>query len=203
MSGTASLTTPRLGRWRRATQDEAHRSQLGAHGAAACREAVRVLAGPAPSQLRPALSECLHAVAAAAPSSNAVAWLGAGFHRPGVAGNDIAKASSLARKMVCEWGMSERLGPIAFGQARSEPFLGRDIQRKQNYSEATAQAIDEEVHRIIDEQYARAKKLLQDNWSALERVATERGRRRVVARQLQAARRGWLCRVIWQRRASF
>ena len=47
-----------------------------AHGAAACREAIRVLAGPAPSQLRPALSECLHAVAAAAPSSNAVAWLG-------------------------------------------------------------------------------------------------------------------------------
>jgi hypothetical protein len=61
---------------KRATQDEAHRSQLGAHGAAACREAIRVLAGPAPSQLRPALSECLHAVAAAAPSSNAVAWLG-------------------------------------------------------------------------------------------------------------------------------
>ena len=58
---------------KRATQDEAHRHQLGAHGAAACREAVRVLAGPAPSQLRPALSECLHAVAAAAPSSNAVA----------------------------------------------------------------------------------------------------------------------------------
>ncbi len=87
------------------------------------------------------------------------------------AGNDIAKASSLARKMVCEWGMSERLGPIAFGQARSEPFLGRDIQSKQNYSEATAQAIDEEVHRIIDEQYIRAKKLLQDNWAALGRLA--------------------------------
>ncbi|MGB1698922.1 MAG: cell division protein FtsH, partial [Nannocystaceae bacterium] len=97
------------------------------------------------------------------------------------AGNDIAKASSLARKMVCEWGMSERLGPIAFGQARSEPFLGRDIQRKQNYSEATAQAIDEEVHRIIDTQYTRAKQLLQNNWAALERIANALVEREVLS----------------------
>ena len=99
------------------------------------------------------------------------------------AGNDIAKASSLARKMVCEWGMSERLGPIAFSQARSEPFLGRDIQNKQSYSEATARAIDEEVYRIIDEQYCRAKKLLQDNWPALERIASALVEREVLSAQ--------------------
>ena len=107
------------------------------------------------------------------------------------AGNDIAKASSLARKMVCEWGMSQRMGPIAFGQASSEPFLGRDIQRKQNYSEATAQAIDEEVHRIIDTQYQRAKQLLLDNWAALARIAEALVEREVLsAEEVSALIRG-------------
>jgi cell division protease FtsH len=87
------------------------------------------------------------------------------------AGNDLAKCSELARKMVCEWGMSDRLGPITFGREESEPFLGRDINRRQNYSEATAQAIDDEVHRIVTSQYKRARKLLEDNYEALERIA--------------------------------
>ncbi|NVB41596.1 ATP-dependent metallopeptidase FtsH/Yme1/Tma family protein [Pseudenhygromyxa sp. WMMC2535] len=87
------------------------------------------------------------------------------------AGNDLARCSELARKMVCEWGMSERLGPITFGKEDSEPFLGRDINRQANYSEATAQAIDDEVHRIVTSQYKRARSLLEDNYDALRRVS--------------------------------
>ena len=89
------------------------------------------------------------------------------------AGDDIKRASEIARRMVCEWGMSEKLGPITFGSTASEPFLGRDIQRQHtNYSESTAQAIDAEVHRIITEQYTRARNLLESHHDALERVAT-------------------------------
>ena len=87
------------------------------------------------------------------------------------AGNDLSKCSEIARKMVCEWGMSERLGPITFGSEEAEPFLGRDIQRRHNYSEATAQAIDDEVHRIITSQYQRARQLLEDHYPALKRIA--------------------------------
>ena len=87
------------------------------------------------------------------------------------AGNDLHKCSEIARKMVCEWGMSDRLGPITFGKEDSEPFLGRDINRQANYSEATAQAIDDEVHRIITSQYQRARRLLEDNYEALRRIA--------------------------------
>jgi cell division protease FtsH len=87
------------------------------------------------------------------------------------AGNDLAKSSELARKMVCEWGMSDRLGPITFGAEDHEPFLGRDIGRQSNYSEATAQAIDDEVHRIVTSQYRRARQLLEDNYETLARIA--------------------------------
>jgi cell division protease FtsH len=87
------------------------------------------------------------------------------------AGNDLAKCSELARKMVCEWGMSDRLGPITFGKEQGEPFLGRDLGRQANYSEATAQAIDDEVHRIITNQYKRARTLLEANRPTLERIS--------------------------------
>jgi len=87
------------------------------------------------------------------------------------AGNDIEVATSLARRMVCEWGMSDRLGPVAYGKNESEPFLGRDIQRPQSYSEATAQAIDHEVRTMIMTQYERAKTLLVSHRDALERIA--------------------------------
>lgn len=86
------------------------------------------------------------------------------------AGNDIEVATNLARKMVCEWGMSDALGPIAYGKNDSEPFLGRDIQKPSNYSEATAQAIDAEVRRIVMEQYGRAKNILTTESAALERL---------------------------------
>ncbi|MBK6916986.1 MAG: ATP-dependent zinc metalloprotease FtsH [Deltaproteobacteria bacterium] len=87
------------------------------------------------------------------------------------AGNDIEVATSLARRMVCEWGMSDRLGPIAYGKNETEPFLGRELSRPQNYSEATAQAIDQEVRGIVMGQYERAKDLLATHRDALERLA--------------------------------
>jgi len=86
------------------------------------------------------------------------------------AGNDIEVATNLARKMVCEWGMSE-LGPLTFGKNESEPFLGRDIQKAQGYSEATAQAIDREVKAIVMAQYQRAKDILMRHGDALRRLA--------------------------------
>jgi len=87
------------------------------------------------------------------------------------AGNDIEVATSLARKMVCEWGMSDKMGPIAYNKGDSEPFLGRDIQRPQGHSESTAQAIDSEVQGIVMTQYNRAKDILTTHADALERVA--------------------------------
>jgi cell division protease FtsH len=87
------------------------------------------------------------------------------------AGNDIEVATNLARKMVCEWGMSDAMGPIAYGKNESEPFLGRDIQKPQNYSESTAQAIDHEVKSIVMGQYNRAKDILLQYRDALERLA--------------------------------
>ena len=67
------------------------------------------------------------------------------------AGNDIERATELARKMVCEWGMSEKLGPLAYGQKEEEIFLGRQITRHKNYSEETAIAIDDEIKKIVDD----------------------------------------------------
>ncbi|KUG26165.1 cell division protein ftsh [hydrocarbon metagenome] len=89
------------------------------------------------------------------------------------AGNDIEKATKIARKMVCEWGMSEKLGPLAYGQNEEEIFLGREITRHQNYSEKTAQAIDDEVKRIILEAEQRAEKILHDNIEMLHRLSKE------------------------------
>ena len=87
------------------------------------------------------------------------------------AGNDIERATALARKMVCEWGMSEKLGPVTFGQKQESIFLGRDITRHQDYSEATSRDIDQEVRGIVIAAYERAKTLLQTNLEILHRVA--------------------------------
>jgi cell division protease FtsH len=77
------------------------------------------------------------------------------------AGNDIEKATEIARKMVCEWGMSEKLGPLAYGKKEESIFLGRDYaQRTQDYSEQTAQEIDQEVRAIVQRQYVRVKEFL-------------------------------------------
>ncbi|HEY5995738.1 MAG TPA: AAA family ATPase, partial [Candidatus Deferrimicrobiaceae bacterium] len=87
------------------------------------------------------------------------------------AGNDIERATSLARKMVCEWGMSEKLGPMTFGQKTEPIFLGRDLNRHQDYSESTARDIDQEIREIIGSSYQRAKDLLGTNIEVLHRVA--------------------------------
>jgi cell division protease FtsH len=89
------------------------------------------------------------------------------------AGNDIEKATDLARRMVCEWGMSEKLGPMTFGKKEEEIFLGRDFTQKADYSKATAIEIDGEVRRIIQESYARAKDLLTTNLRLLHNVAAK------------------------------
>src|SRR3989339_1574225 len=78
------------------------------------------------------------------------------------AGNDIERATELARKMVCEWGMSEKLGPLSYGAKEEEIFLGREITRHKDFSEATAKLIDSEIKHIIDKCMKRAEKLLKD-----------------------------------------
>ncbi len=87
------------------------------------------------------------------------------------AGNDIERATDLARKMVCEWGMSEKLGPMTFGKKDEEIFLGRDFTQRTDYSETTAVQIDAEVRRLLMDAYERAKLLLRRNVAALHRVA--------------------------------
>lgn len=87
------------------------------------------------------------------------------------AGNDIERATELARKMVCEWGMSTKLGPVAFGQKEGEVFLGREMTSTRDYSEQTAIEIDAEVRGIVQGQYARVKGLLTDNRAALDRLS--------------------------------
>ncbi len=87
------------------------------------------------------------------------------------AGNDFEKATELAQKMVCDWGMSDRMGPMVFGRNENEVFMGRDFGKSKDFSEKTAQEIDAEVRRIVLEQYQRARKLLEDNFDALKRVA--------------------------------
>ncbi len=87
------------------------------------------------------------------------------------AGNDIERATELARKMVCEWGMSEKLGPMTFGKKDEEIFLGRDFTQRVDYSETTAVQIDAEVRRLLMDAYERAKTLLRRNLAALHRVA--------------------------------
>ena len=87
------------------------------------------------------------------------------------AGNDIERASDLARKMVCAWGMSEKLGPITYGKKEEQIFLGREIAQHRDFSEATAVEIDAEVRRIVEENHETVKKLLSGNIDTLKRLA--------------------------------
>jgi cell division protease FtsH len=87
------------------------------------------------------------------------------------AGNDLERATEMARKMVCEWGMSDELGPMTFGHKDEQVFLGKELGRDRDYSESTAVAIDGEVKTIITGCYAAAKGLLLDNLDALHRLA--------------------------------
>ena len=87
------------------------------------------------------------------------------------AGNDIEQATEISRKMICEWGMSDRLGPVSFGKKDEQIFLGREMSTAKNYSEATAVEIDEEIRRIVEDNYSRARTLLTDNVDILHKIA--------------------------------
>jgi len=87
------------------------------------------------------------------------------------AGNDLERATEIARRMVTEWGMSERLGPLTFGKKDEQIFLGREIAKHKDYSEKTAEEIDAEIKRIVTEAYERAKELLTKNSALLDAFA--------------------------------
>jgi cell division protease FtsH len=89
------------------------------------------------------------------------------------AGNDIERSTNLARKMVCEWGMSEKMGPLAYGKNEEEIFLGREITKHADYSESTAQDIDEEIKKIITGAMDRALQILNDNMDLLHKLSLE------------------------------
>ncbi|AJE03148.1 ATP-dependent zinc metalloprotease FtsH [Geobacter pickeringii] len=89
------------------------------------------------------------------------------------AGNDIERATEIARKMVCEWGMSEKMGPVTFGKKEESIFLGRDMSMHKNFSEATAVEIDVEIRRIVEESYSRVKTLLRDNVDLLHDISLQ------------------------------
>ncbi|MFQ5354343.1 MAG: ATP-dependent zinc metalloprotease FtsH, partial [Thermodesulfobacteriota bacterium] len=87
------------------------------------------------------------------------------------AGNDIERASEIARKMVCEWGMSEKVGPLTLGKKEEHIFLGKEISQSRNFSEDTANIIDHEVKKLISEHYERAKDILTANSESLHNLA--------------------------------
>ena len=87
------------------------------------------------------------------------------------AGNDLEKATEMARKMVCEWGMSDKMGPLTFGKAEEHVFLGREMSRPKDYSEDTAVLIDSEIKRIVTDCASRARQLLESNLEKLHILA--------------------------------
>src|SRR3990172_1121447 len=87
------------------------------------------------------------------------------------AGNDIEKATEIARKMVCEWGMSEKIGPLTFGKKEEHIFLGKEMAQARDFSEQTAIEIDSEIKRIVNDNYQRAKNLLSDKIDILHKLA--------------------------------
>jgi cell division protease FtsH len=88
------------------------------------------------------------------------------------AGNDIERATAMARRMVCEWGMSE-MGPLAYGDGDEPIFLGREFAQRANYSDETARKIDEEVHRLVRQGHQRAQEILSRHRPVLDRIAAE------------------------------
>ena len=87
------------------------------------------------------------------------------------AGNDIERATTLARKMVCEWGMSDAIGPLSYGKKEEQIFLGREFASHTDYSEETAKKIDKEINQIVISSYGKAKKILQEHIDLLNKVA--------------------------------
>jgi cell division protease FtsH len=107
------------------------------------------------------------------------------------AGNDLERSTELARKMVCEWGMSDAMGPLTFGKKEEQIFLGREIAQHQDYSEDTAIRIDQEIKRIVTTNYDKARSLLVGNRSALDKIAEELLAREVLdAEQVRAIAAG-------------
>ena len=88
-----------------------------------------------------------------------------------VAGNDIERATEMARKMVCEWGMSEKMGPLTYGAKEEQVFLGKDFSSQKNFSDQTAKLIDQEVKTLVMGGYTRATELLKQNRDKLEEMA--------------------------------
>jgi cell division protease FtsH len=92
-------------------------------------------------------------------------------HQTTGAGNDIERATEIARKMVCEWGMSEKLGPLNYGKKEELVFLGKEMQRQRDFSDETAQDIDGELKRIVMNCFDRARRILRDNSDVLHAIA--------------------------------
>jgi len=97
--------------------------------------------------------------------------------------NDIERATNTARRMVCEWGMSERLGPLQYGQKEEPIFIGKEIARHKDYSEKTSQIIDEEIKAIIEKAYKKAREILLKNKETLDRLAKRLLEREVLDRR--------------------
>ena len=93
------------------------------------------------------------------------------FNEPTGAGNDIERATEMARKMVCEWGMSDAMGPLTFGKKEEQIFLGREIAQHRDYSESTAIKIDEEVKKLVMEAHDKVHKLMTENVDGLKAIA--------------------------------
>jgi cell division protease FtsH len=89
------------------------------------------------------------------------------------AGNDLERSTEMARKMVCEWGMSDAMGPLTFGKKEEQIFLGREIAQHQDYSEDTAIRIDHEIKRFVTSNYERARAVLEQHKPALLRIAEQ------------------------------
>ena len=87
------------------------------------------------------------------------------------ASNDFERATETARKVVTQWGMSDALGPMVYGENENEVFLGRSVTTHKNVSEATMQKVDMEIRRIIDQQYALARRLIEENRDKIEVMA--------------------------------
>jgi cell division protease FtsH len=87
------------------------------------------------------------------------------------ASNDFERATEMARRMVTQWGMSDSLGTMVYGENEGEVFLGRSVTTHKNISEATMQQVDTEIRRIIDQQYALARRLIEENHDKVEAMA--------------------------------
>ena len=87
------------------------------------------------------------------------------------AGDDLKKATELARRMVCQWGMSDKLGPVTFRQGETHPFLGREMTEQRDFSEETARLIDEEIRTIVQDMEKKAGEILNSNREKLDALA--------------------------------